>query len=193
MNLNPELKDSNYEIFKKKLTSLNSETLDVTPIIEKYGDLLKNASYATTNENGAAIEGSLIEVVLKYITLYAVKINEILPEALRVDKTTLVKVCLLHQISKCIRLIPNDNDWEIKNRGMNFKFNPELPVAVGTGLHSVILLNELGIKLTPEEVEAMTIIDRDIADKQAKYYCTTLSSIVRQANELAQLHIAKLN
>ena len=57
------------------------------------------------------------------------------------------------------------------------------------GLHSVLLCHDLGIELTPQEVEAMTITDRTNDDLQAKYFASPLSVILRQANELTRMQI----
>ena len=71
--------------------------VDQASLMEKYGELLKNATFTNSNEFGNAYDGSLIENVLKVLTPYAVKLNELLPEEQRVDKTILVKVCLFYR------------------------------------------------------------------------------------------------
>ena len=43
--------------------------------------------------------GGLVDHIIK-VTGYAVKINDTLPEKLRVDKSSIIKVCFLHQIGK---------------------------------------------------------------------------------------------
>ncbi len=176
-------KEKNYEIFIKKLNQLgiNTESLDKT-----YGDLIKNASFTLSNENGMAYEGSLVEIVLKVLTSYAVRINDLLPEDKRVDKSSLVKVCLLHHISKAIRIIPNDNAWEVEKRNLPYKYDPNQP-AIRTGLHSLSICQSCGIPFSVEEVEAMTINDRDLSDNQARYHSSIMSLIVRQANEMAYM------
>ena len=61
--------------------------------------------------------------MLKVLTPYAVKLNELLPEDMRVNKNTLVKVCLLHHIAKAVRLVPNDNQWEVEKRLLTYIIN----------------------------------------------------------------------
>ena len=46
---------------------------------------------------------------------------------------------------------------------------------------------ECGIPLTASEVEAMTIMDKEAEDKQAKYFSSPLATIIKQANELTYL------
>ena len=128
--------------------------------------------------------------MLKVLTPYAVRINELLPEEQSVDQSTLVKVCLLHQIAKAVRLIPNDNEWERDKRGLMYKYDGDLP-SIRTGLHSVSMCFDCGIPLTTEEIEAMTINDRDLSDDQARWHASTMATIVRQANELTYVQINK--
>ena len=182
-----EQRDKNLEIYFKKLrqTGVNPNFL-----IERYGNLLQNATFTNSNEFGNAYDGSLIEIVLKVLTPYAVKLNELLPEEQRVDKTTLVKVCLLHQIAKAVRIVPNDNQWEIEKRNLLYKYDDKIP-SIRTGLHSVSMCFECGIPLSTEEIEVMTINDRDLTDDQARWHASTMATIVRQANELTYIQINK--
>ena len=180
-----EIKKKNLNLFFKKLEELG---IDTSYLKEKYGMNLFNGSFTNSNEFGNAYDGSLIEIVLKVLTPYAVRINELLPEEKRVDKGTLVKLCLLHQIAKAVRLIPNDNQWEVEKRGLVYKYNGDLP-SIRTGLHSVSICFECGIPLNTEEIEAMTINDRDLSDDQARWHASIMASIIRQANELTYLTI----
>ena len=181
-----------YELFLTKLDKLG---LCVSELNEKYGDAIKTATFSFSSDNGLAYEGALVDVLLYKLTPYAIKINELLPENVRVDKNTLVKVCLLHQISKSLRYVKNDNEWEVKNRSMAYTFTKNLP-AIKTGLHSLIMAQNCGIEFTPEEAEAMVIIDREPNDEQARWHSSVLSTIIKQANELVYIEantIASLN
>ena len=177
--------EKNLELFSSKLEKLGINT---SILMEKYGSKLLDATFTHSNEFGNAYDGSLLEIVLKVLTPYAVRINELLPEEQRVDKSTLVKVCLLHHIAKAVRLIPNDNEWERDKRGLAYKYDNKLP-SIRTGLHSVSMCFECGIPLTAEEIEAMTINDRDLSDDQARWHASTMATIVRQANELTYVQI----
>jgi hypothetical protein len=138
-----------------------------------------------------ATEGSLLHIVLRTLTPYAIKINDLLPDNLKVDTNSLVKVCLLSHLSKCKMFIPNDNAWEVTNRAMTYKFAPS-EVSLRTGIKSLILAQRMGVEFTDVEVDAMTILDRD-ADLQAKYFSTPLATIVRQAYELTLLQFKNQN
>ena len=182
-----EKKTSNLELYFKKLEQVGVETAILN---EKYGSLLMNGTFTNSNEFGNAYEGSLLEIVLKVLTPYAVKLNELLQEEQRVDKRTLVKICLLHQIAKAVRMVENDNQWEVEKRGLTFKYKEDLP-SIRTGLHSVSMCFECGIPLTAEEIEVMTINDRDLSDDQARWHASIMATLVRQANELTYIQINK--
>ena len=113
-------KEKNYEIFLKKL---NQFGIDTEILNNRYGELIRDASFTLSNDNGMAYEGSLVDIVLKVLTGYAVRINELLPKEKQVDKSSLVKVCLLHHISKAVRIIKNDNAWEIEKKNLIYKYD----------------------------------------------------------------------
>lgn len=180
-----EKREKNYQLYLKKLSQVG---IDTTMLNEKYGERLVNATFTNINDFNNAYDGSLLEIVLKILTPYAVKLNELLPTEQQVEKSLLVKICLLHHIAKCVRLIGNDNQWEIEKRGMLYKYDQSLP-SIRNGLHSMIIAQECGIAFTAEEAEAMTVNDRDLTDDQARWHSSTLSSIVRMANELTYIQI----
>ena len=180
-----EIREKNYALFLKKLSQLG---IDTKALDETIGEKLKNGSFSNINDFGNAYPGSLIEIVLKVLTPYAVKLNELLPDEQKVDKNTLVKICLLHHIAKAIRLVPNDNEWEVEKRGMVYKYDSGQP-SIRTGLHSLIIAQNAGIPFTAEEAEAMTTNDRDLTDDQSRWHSSVMSTIVRQANELTYIQI----
>lgn len=175
----------NFSLYMEKLDKLGVNT---DKLREKYGMSIANGSFTQTNEHGNAYNGSLLEIILRVLTPYAVKLNELLPEERRVDKNSLVKVCLLHHIGKSINLIPNDNQWEVEKRGFVYKYNQNIP-SMKTGLISLSMCNECGIELTMEEIEALTINDRVSTDEQAKWFSGTMATIVKVANEFTYLQI----
>ena len=173
----------NYELFLKKLNQLG---IDTTKLAEEYGELLAEATFSVNSENGLAFDGALIDTILYKLTPYAVKINDLFPKEIQVDKVSLVKVCLLHQIAKAVRLVKNENEWEIKNRGLAYTYAKKKP-SIRTGLHSLVIAQNCGIQFTPEEAEAMTVNDRDLSDDQARWHSSLMASIVRQASEMVYL------
>ena len=185
--ISKEIIEKNFSLYIKKLAQIG---VNVDKLTELYGEKIMKASFTNSNEFDNAYEGSLLEITLKVLTPYAVKLNELLPEEQRVDKNTLVKICLLHQIAKAIKLVPNDNQWEIEKRGLVYKYNQELP-SIRTGLMSLSMLQECDIKMTAQEIEALTVNDRDLTDDQSRWYSSVMATIVRQANELTYIQINK--
>lgn len=178
-----DLKVKNWELFKKKLSEVG---VDITTLAEKYGNLLSEGTYTFSNkDNTACGEGKLLNIILRTLTPMAININKMLPEEKQVDKNSLVKVCLLSQISKAIMVSPNTNQWEIENRGLIYKFN-ETQCALKMGMRSVAMCMESGIVLTETELEAISNLDRE-EDKQTKYFSSTLSIILKQAIELTDI------
>ena len=111
-----------------------------------------------------------------------------LPSEKQVDKSVLIKMCLLHQLAKAVKLIPNDNNWEVEKRGLIYKYDSSLP-SIRTGLHSLIMCQECGITFNAEEAEVMTVNDRDLSDDQARWHSSVMATVIRQASELTYLEI----
>ena len=171
--------NSNFTLYQKRLAkdySVDIEKLD------KELPRLKDASFGISVDNGCAYPGSLIDKSIK-LTSIAVKINANVLGDDEVDKGSLVKVCMLQHISKAKTLVPNDNEWEINKRGYAYKYNEENTV-IKTGALSSYIAMRCGVEFTDEELEAMTIIDRDGDDRQANYYASKLAVVVRTANEI---------
>lgn len=171
--------NSNFTLFEKRLKE--SFGIDVDKLNEELPQL-KEASLAISKDSGCAYPGSLIDKTISLVVL-AKKINSILPEEDKVNEESLIKVCMLQHLSKAKTIVPNDNQWEIDKRGFLYKFNEDNTVLKCGALSSYIALR-CGAEFSDEELEAMTIIDRTSDDKQASLFASTLSVVVRQANEL---------
>lgn len=180
------------DTYYEKLVKCGISEESVAILKERYGEAINNASFSTKNEAGLAYDGSLIETALTKLAVYAVRINNLYPEDLRVDVNSIVRVALLSHISKAVRTSKSKNDWRIKNLGELYVYNQNMP-AIGTGLHSVAMAMECGINLSADEIEAMCINDRANDDIQAKYYSGMLSSIIKQANEMLYVEANKKN
>ncbi len=152
-------------------------------LLDFLGQEFIKAPASTRSDLHNAFEGGLISHLLT-TTKYAISINGVLPEALRVDKVSLIKVSLLHQIGKA-KLYVAEDKWH-QDRGMMYKFNNDL-VSMSVGERSAIYALSNGVTLSEEEYQAIINYDKDDSDKQAKWHSSTLGVILRQANELAIL------
>ena len=146
---------------------------------------LKTAAGALSIETGLAYPGALIS----HINLFA-SIAERLSKMVcgtfpQITREQLLKVCLIQHLSKIEMYEPNDNQWEIDKRGMVYKF-AETEGCLKFGERRALNALNRGVKLSPIEFEAICSLDKDGEDaKNRKYVVDILTTIVRQANELA--------
>lgn len=146
---------------------------------------LKHAAGALSIETGLAYPGALI-VHINLFTNIAERLAKMVCGTFPgISKESLVKVCCLQHLSKTEMYEKNDNQWEIDKRGFIYKF-AETEGCLKFGERSALNAMNNGVKLTPTEFEAICCLDHDGEDaKNRKYVVNILSTIVRQANELA--------
>lgn len=149
------------------------------------GETFIGAPASTMTSLHNAFEGGLIDHSLR-VTSYAVKLNDILPETMRVSKESLIKVSCLHQIGKAKLYKENKSEWHKTNQGKMYEFNDNM-TSMSIGERSVMYALKHGIDLSEEETQAIYNFAKDGTDKQAKYHSSTLAVILRQAIELAIL------
>lgn len=188
MELSKEILVSNFSKYKKRLITYVGER-EAESIIEELGgdDAVMNATYANTENTGLAYDGSFTETVIA-LTVYAIKINNLLPEEKQVSKESIAKVALLSQIGKVLLFKPQTNDWRRKNLGENYTY-AELDGAIRVGERSILIAMNSGVKFTEFEFEAMRIMDKqnENADNYSKYFSGTLSMVIKQANEMIDI------
>lgn len=175
----------NYDNYYKGLEkTVGSELAD--GIIDALGgpEKVAEAPFFNLDESGVAYEGAFSRSVIRLIKI-AYNINDTLPDHLKVDERSINKVCLLSHIAKVQLYLPNDNNWEVTNRGMVYKFNNDLKGALRVGERSLLIAMNEGVKFTEDEFEAMRIMDKDGADDNySKYFSSPLSMVIRHANEM---------
>ena len=188
MELSKEILVSNFSKYKKKLITYVGEQ-ETESIIEELGgdDAVMNATYANMDNTGLAYDGSFTETVIA-LTVYAIKINGLLPEEKQVSKESIAKVALLSQIGKVLLFKPQTNDWRRKNLGENYTY-AELDGAIRVGERSILIAMNSGVKFTEFEFEAMRIMDKqnENADNYSKYFSGALSMVIKQANEMIDM------
>lgn len=150
---------------------------------EKLQAQLKEASGALSEDTGIAYPGALI-CHINLFTAIAQRIAKMVAGTFNIDEKSLLKVCILQHLSKIYMYVPNDNEWRMKNLGENFKF-AELDGNLKFGERSIYCATLHGITFTPEEWEAMESLDKAKENNNMKFAECILSTIVRQANELA--------
>lgn len=163
----------------------NMQTAKIAPLYkeEELMQLMKNASAATNEDSGASYPGALL-VHINLVTALAQRLAKLVSGTFTINEESLLKVCLLHQFAKAIMFVKNDNEWRVNNLGENYKF-AQLVGRLKCGERSIFYAVKKGVQFSAIEWEAMSCLDKDANDKGA-YFDNILTTIIRQANELAQ-------
>lgn len=167
--------EKNYGLVIKKMNEmfgLNAEKLkELVPDLE-YG------TFSTYLSSGMAYQGSLIKKSVE-LTAIALSINNSLDESVKVDKNSIVKVCMLQHISKALKIVPNPDSY-----AKEAYIYADKKTTLKVGAHSALIAMKCGVDFSDVEFEAITSIDNPETDKQARIFSNTLSVIVRCANDI---------
>ena len=139
---------------------------------------------AASSEYGTAYKGALL-VHINLTMALAQRIAKMVSGTFQIDDEQLLKICCIMHLSKRHLYIENDNEWEIKNRNMLFKFAKKQEGLINGGERSALEALNNGVKLSPIEFEAITCLDNDEQNCARKAFMSIYSTIVRQANEMA--------
>lgn len=150
-------------------------------------DELKNqlttSPCAVSESMGTAYKGALL-VHINMTMALAQRILKMISATFPIDETLMLKaICIMH-LSKRLVYVENDNEWEVKNRGLLFKFSDNVEGVLKGGERSALEALNNGVKITPTEFEAITCLDDEV-ESSKKTYLSIITLIVRQANELA--------
>lgn len=144
--------------------------------------LLRVATSASSPSIGVCGDGTLVSHINKLVVV-GLRLSKMFSVTFPIPEQSLVKVLLLHQIEKMHMFAPNDNAWEVEKRGIRFKFT-DLPSVLKCGMRSFLWATTNGVTFTPEECEAMTIMDRTPEEQsKAKLNLGFMSIIVSAAND----------
>lgn len=139
---------------------------------------------AASSEYGTAYKGALL-VHINLTMALAQRIAKMVSGTFQIDDEQLLKICCIMHLSKRHLYVENDNEWEIKNRNMLFKFAKKQEGMINGGERSALEALNNGVKLTPIEFEAITCLDNDEQNCSRKAFMSIYSTIARQANEMA--------
>lgn len=184
-----ELKEKILKNRDKFEKTLGANEIFTTTLTTFLGEDLYTAPASNMESMYNAYPGGLVDHILK-VTKYAVMLNDTIPENMRVDKKSIIKVCFLHQIGKVFLYKFCESEWHRKNTGKMYDFNEDL-VSMKVGERSAYYALSHGVYLTEEEYQAIVNYDKPEDDKQSKWYGTTLSTILKQANELSIMECKK--
>lgn len=169
---------------KQKFLETNEKYDIFTPeLLDFLGDELYIAPASPMLDMFGCYPGGLLNHLIKACK-YSIQINDLLPEAIKQNKESIIKCVFLSQIGKVFVFKPNPSEWHRKNLGKMYEFNDEM-VSLRTGERSAYYAINHGVKLKETEFQAIVNLDKDETDKQAKYYSESLTNIVKQGIELA--------
>ena len=151
--------------------------------IDKLKDEMIASPCAVSDEMGTAYKGALL-VHINMVMAMAQRIAKMVSGTFEIDEESLFKVIAIMHLSKRLVYVENDNEWEIKNRGLNFKFAKGIKGCLKGGERSALEALNNGVNLTPIEFEAITCLDDD-SESGKKSFLSIMTTVVRQANELA--------
>jgi hypothetical protein len=146
-------------------------------------DLMK-APAAPSADTGVAYEGGLVFHTIM-VWHFANKLLPIYKNIAEINAKSLAKVVVLHQLGKIGMFTPNTDDWQVKKLGNVYAF-VESGVCLKTGERSKLVCSNAGVTFTPEEYEAMSILDKTAEEYEnmAKFR-THLSTVLRMSSDLA--------
>jgi hypothetical protein len=150
--------------------------------MDKLKDELLSSPCAINEEMGTAYKGALL-MHINMICALSQRISKMISGTFGVDDISLLKVCCIMHLSKRFLYVENENEWEIKNRGLLFKFAKDLEGVLKGGERSALEALNNGVKISPIEYEAIKCLDED--DNTKNPYKSILTTIIKQANELA--------
>lgn len=210
--LTPEQMVENWEKFLKNITTYikgeRGETLKA--FYQKYEERFMFLPASHKKDYHNCFPGGYVEHVNRVVEA-SLKLHDVWKVFGAVDSYTveeLVFAALNHDLGKFgdfehEAVTPNDNDWEIKNRGMLYKFNPDLNFMTVPD-RSLWLLSQIGVPVSINEMLGIKLHD-GLYDESNKSYLisyveerklkTSLPYVLHQADLLAarvEFEMAKL-
>lgn len=185
MKINTMLnKDIILENFKKYTNALDGLGIDSDALYDQLGVDFISAPSKTTNTMYGAFEGGLIDNAMR-VTNYSIKLNNALPEQVRLPKRSLILVSMIHSIGLSQMFTPNTSKWHVDKLGKVYEFKDDL-ISMSAGERSIKLFIDSGNKLTDEEYQAILNYNK-IDDKQSKFFTCNLGIILQSAIAMAQI------
>ena len=165
------------------ITNFKEAGLDGHYDMEALEKQILSSPCAVNEDMGTAYKGALI-VHINMAYALAKSIAQKISGTFAINPVSLLKVCYIMHLSKRYTYVENDNEWEIKNRGLIFKFNNNIEGTLKGGQKSALEALNNGVNLTPEEFESILVLDTEDDGKNSPHK-PIMATVVRQANELA--------
>jgi hypothetical protein len=175
---------TNEEAFVKYL-----EIYNFAEIEKDFNDIIDVEEFKKTPANpmldsGLAYEGSLMFHILM-VWHFAKKISCIYENITQINMKDLAKVVVLHQLGKVGMFAKNEDNWQINKLGKVYNFT-EKDFCLKTGELSKMLCGNNGISFTPQQYEAMSILDKTPEEyENMSKFRTHISTILKISNDMA--------
>lgn len=144
------------------------------------GENLYTAPATTNLDMFGCYPGGLLKHMITSCT-YSIHINNLLPENLRLDKTSIVRCAFITHIGKVFLYKENTNEWSKKTLKKMYEFNNDL-VSMKANERAVYYATNYGVKLT--EIEYQAIIAQESENKMP---LDNLAIIIKQGIEMSIL------
>ena len=185
--LTPDKLKENLEFFKVTNEKYKLFTDDLLEYLSDNGFFDCPASTSLNLYN--CFPGGLLDHKIR-VAKYAANINnKLLPDSLKQELTSIIKVSFLHGIGKVGIYEEQDSKWHRENIGSYYKYKDnQEQAALRVGERSAYLAMKYGVKLEDFHYQAILNSSKNFNDDdQAKYFSDTLTIVLRQAIELAIL------
>lgn len=162
---------------------------------EKYGIMTESlldflgedfyiAPASTSSHMVGAYPGGLLQHLIRACK-YAINVNDVMPENLKQDVSTIVKCTFLSQIGKVFSYVMNSDEWSIKH-GKMYDYRDDT-VRLRIGERSVYYALTYGVSLCETEFQSIVNMDKDSEDKMSQYYSEPLTYILKYGFEIATM------
>lgn len=132
-----------------------------------------------------AFPGGLLDHLMK-VCKYMIQMNKLLPESMRIEERSIFKTAFLSEIGKTFLYTPCMSAWHRTNLGKMYEFREDLQ-SMKVGERSAHYAMGHGVALSESEYAALVNLDKSDDDKQVRFFGGTLSTLLRQAVDLAIL------
>lgn len=175
---------TNEEAFVKYLEIYNFAEID-----KDFAEIIDVEEFKKTPANpaldsGLAYEGSLMFHIMM-VWHFAKKLSAIYENISPINMKDLAKVIVLHQLGKVGMFTKNEDKWQVSKLGKVYNFT-EKDFCLKTGELSKMVCGNGGISFTPQQYEAMSIIDKTPEEyENMTKFRTHLSTLLKMANDMA--------
>ncbi len=144
--------------------------------MDKLKTELLSSPCAITEDMGTAYKGALL-MHINMVMALAQRMTKMISGTFQMDEDSLLKVCCIMHLSKRYMYVENENEWEIKNRGMLFKFAKDMEGCLKGGERSALEALNNGVHLSPIEFEAIKALDEEdntiqnLTESSSNLYC----------------------